>query len=182
MILFFLNPSVPPAFGDLISAEDDYIEFANCGAGSIFWAANSLNEKDALGNTTAIANVHGCSGAAFSYCGKAYPEITVARLTRIKGKYYLQFGKSKGLDTKSFLTKKLGRDFDRHLGYTWGKVTIDLEVKSDNFVKVIGANHLSATLGDFTEELEIFCRYTEITPVRIDSDDEMKKFYNEIRR
>jgi len=181
VILYFLNPSVPPAFGDLISAEDDYIEFANCGAGSIFWAANSINPQDALSNTVAIGNIHGCSGAAFSYSGISYPEVTVARLTRIKGKYYLQFGKAKGLDTKAILLKKLGENFEKHLGFTWGKVTVDLGVKAENFVKVIGANHLNATLGDFTKELEIFCRYTGITPLRIDSDEQMEKFYYQIR-
>ncbi len=182
MMLNFLNPGVPPAFGDLVSAEDDYIEFANCGAGSLFWAANSIQAKDALKNTAAVANIHGCSGAAFSYCGKASPEITVARLTRIHGEYYMQFGKGKALDSEEFLKKKLGSDFGGHLGSTWGKVTVDLGVRAENFVKVIGANHLSATLGDFTSEIEIFCRYAGIDTLRLDSDMEMENFYKSIRR
>jgi L-fucose isomerase-like protein len=181
MILYFLNPSVPPSFGDLISAEDDYIEFANCGAGSIFWAANSNNASEALSNTRAVGNIHGVSGAAFSYSGKESSEITVSRLTRIKGDYYLQFGTGKALDSKSFLEKKYGKNINNHLGQTWGKVTFSLNVKAENFVKVIGANHLSATLGNHTEELEIFCRQTGIKPLRIDSNEQMEKFYNEIR-
>jgi len=182
IILHNLNPEVPPAFGDLVSAEDDHVEFANCGAGSLFWAANSNNASDAFGNTVAMPNIHGCSGASFSYSGKSYPEITVARLTRIKGRYYLQYGKGRELDTRQFLGSKLGKDFDRHLGSAWGKVTVDLGVKAENFVKAIGANHLSATLGDFTAELEIFCRYAEIEAVRLDSDTELEKFYKEVRK
>ncbi|MCG2788836.1 MAG: hypothetical protein L6405_02665 [Actinomycetia bacterium] len=181
MILYFLNPSIPPAFGDLISAEDDYIEFANCGAGSIFWAANSSNASEALSNIEAIGNIHGVSGAAFSYFGKESKDITVSRLTRIRGDYYLQFGAGKALDSKSFLEKKYGKNINNHLGQTWGKVTFSLDVKAENFVKVIGANHLSATLGNYTKEMELFCRQTGIKPLRIDSDEQMEKFYNEIR-
>ncbi|MCL4377730.1 MAG: hypothetical protein M1409_05000 [Actinobacteria bacterium] len=181
MILYYINPAVPPAFGDIISAEDDYIEFANCGAGSIFWAANSADADKALSSTTATGNIHGCSGAAFSYNGKAHPETTVARITRIRGRYFMQFGKGKALDTEEYLGKKLGSNFKKHLGSTWGKVTVDLGVKAENFVKVIGANHLSATLGDITKEIEIFCRYAGIGVLRIDSDTEMENFYKSIR-
>ena len=54
-------------------------------------------------------------------------------------------------------------------------------MSAGNFVKVIGANHLSAALGNYTKELELFCRQTGIKPLRIDSDEQMEKFYNEIR-
>ena len=62
MLLHALNPEVPPAFGDLVSAGDDHIEFANCGAGSVFWAANSLDPAKAFGRTRAVSNIHGVSG------------------------------------------------------------------------------------------------------------------------
>jgi len=181
MLLHAISPYVPPAFGDLISVGDDHIEFANCGAGSIFWAKNSLKAIDVLKNIEAVGNIHGVSGAAFSYFGIEAADITVARLTRIRGRYYMQLGKGRALDSKKFLTSKLGDKVKCHLGQTWGKVVVDLGVKAENFVKVIGANHLSATLGDITNEVEIACREFDIPIVRIDSDNEMKKFYNEIR-
>jgi L-fucose isomerase-like protein len=93
----------------------------------------------------------------------------------------LQFRAGKALDSKSFLEKKYGKNINNHLGQTWGKVTVSLNIKAENFVKVFGANHLSATLGNFTRELELFCRQTGIKPLRIDSDEQMEKFYNEIR-
>ena len=181
MLLHAINPDVPPAFGDLISVGDDHIEFANCGAGSIFWAKNSLKARDVLKSIKAIGNIHGVSGAAFSYYGIEASDITVARLTRIRGKYYMQLGKGKELDSKKFLTSKLGDKVKYHLGQAWGKIVVDLGVKAENFVKVIGANHLSATLGDFTNEVEIACREFDIPIVRIDSDNEMKNFYSKIR-
>ena len=181
MILHALNPEVPPAFGDLVSVDDDHIEFANCGAGSVFWAANSGKASEALKRVEAAANIHGKSGAAFHYFGVPAPEITIARLTRINGRYYMQAGTGRELDSKEFLTQKLGNTVRTHLGGTWGKVVVDLGVKGENFVKVIGANHLHATLGDVTEEIETACGEWNIPVIRLDSDDSMETFYREMR-
>lgn len=181
MLLHLLNPEVPPAFGDLVSVGDDHIEFANCGAGSLFWAANSLDPKEAFRNTEARSNIHGVSGAAFSYFGRAAPAITIARLTRIKGDYYMQVGAGQALDAREFLTSMLGDKVHTHLGQAWGKVVVDLGIKGENFVRCIGANHLSATLGDVTEEVETVCRLWGIPVVRIDSDAEMESFYKIVR-
>lgn len=181
VLLHFLNPQVPPAFGDLISAGDDHIEFANCGAGSLFWAANSMSPEQALKNTTAVKNIHGVSGAAFSYYGKAAEQVTVMRLTRIHGKYFMQLGTGHAYDAEDFLKKLLGENLNKHLGQSWGKVVVDLGVKANNFVKVIGANHLSATLGDVSREAALVCRMWGIPVVRIDSDEELDKFYTDIR-
>lgn len=181
MLLHALNQNVPPAFGDLVSVGDDHVEFANCGAGSVFWAGNSLDPRVSLKNIEAVSNIHGVSGAAFSYFGKAAPQVTVARLTRIKGCYYMQLGRGRALDARGFLTKMMGEKVRGHLGQAWGKVVVDLGVKGENFVKVIGANHLSATLGDVTREVETACRVWGIPVVRLDSDEEMVNFYKEIR-
>ncbi|MHB1346493.1 MAG: hypothetical protein ACYCXK_03280 [Candidatus Humimicrobiaceae bacterium] len=181
LILFYINPLVPPAFGDLVSVEDDYIEFANCGGGSIFWAANSSDPDKALKNVTAQANIHGVTGASFNYFGKEHDKVTILRLTRIKGKYYAQLGIGKALNARPFLSKKFGKDLESHLGQRWGKVVVDLGVKAQNFVKIVGANHLSATMGDYSREIEYFCRQVNIEIVRIDNDSEILNFYNSIR-
>jgi L-fucose/D-arabinose isomerase len=181
MLFHAINPEVPPAFGDLVSVGDDHIEFANCGAGSVFWAGNSTKAGDVFPRVEAVANIHGQSGAAFRYFGVAAPQITVGRLTRINGRYYMQLGTGKELDSREFLSKTLGEREKGHLAGTWGKVIVDLGVKADNFVKVIGANHLSATLGDVTSEVETVCRLWGIGVVRLDSDQDMRRFYNEVR-
>jgi L-fucose/D-arabinose isomerase len=181
MLFHAINPEVPPAFGDLVSAGDDHVEFANCGAGSLFWAGNTGRAKDAFPRVRALANIHGNSGAAFAYFGVEAPLITVGRLTRINGRYYMQLAAGKELDSRRFLEKMLGEKEKDHLAGTWGKVVVDLGVKAENFVKVIGANHLSATLGDVTEEVETACRLWGIPVVRLDSDQDMLRFYREVR-
>ena len=165
----------------LVSVGDDHIEFANCGAGSVFWAANSRKAKDVFPRVEAMANIHGQSGAAFSYFGVEAPQITVGRLTRINGRYYMQLGTGQELDARKFLQKTLGDKGKSHLAGTRGKVIVNLGVKGENFVKVIGANHLSATLGDVTAEVEATCRLWGVPVVRLDSDEEMKRFYHEVR-
>jgi L-fucose isomerase-like protein len=181
VLLHSLRPRVPPAFGDLVSVGDDHVEFANCGAGSLFWAANSLDPREALSETEAVANIHGMSGAAFSYFGKELPSVTVARLTRVGGRHWMQLGAGRALDARSFLTRFLGERLAGHLGGAWGKVVVDLGVKGSNLVKVIGANHLSATVGNVTREVETACLNWGIPVVRIDSDEEMERFYREVR-
>jgi len=181
MLFHAINPEVPSAFGDLVSVGDDHIEFANCGAGSVFWAANSRKAKDVFPRVEAMANIHGQSGAAFSYFGVEAPQITVGRLTRINGRYYMQLGTGQELDARKFLQKMVGDKEKSHLAGTWGKVIVNLGVRGENFVKVIGANHLSATLGDVTAEVEAACRLWGVRVVRLDSDEEMKRFYHEVR-
>jgi L-fucose isomerase-like protein len=121
------------------------------------------------------------SGAAFSYYGKAADRVTVARLTRIRGEYYMQLGAGSAYDAEDFLKKLLGEAVNRHLGHTWGKVVVNLGVGANNFVKAVGANHLSATLGDVTREAELVCRMWGIPVVRIDSDEALRRFYTETR-
>jgi L-fucose isomerase-like protein len=181
MLFHAINPEIPPAFGDLVSVGDDHIEFANCGAGSVFWAGNSSKARDVLPRVEAVANIHGQSGAAYRYFGVEAPRITVGRLTRIDGRYYMQLGTGKELDSRKFLERTLGDREKSHLAGTWGKVIVNLGVKADNFVKVIGANHLSATLGDVTAEVETACRVWGIKVVRLDSDQDMRRFYDEVR-
>ncbi len=181
MLFHAIEPGVPPAFGDLVSVGDDHVEFANCGAGSVFWAANSPHARDALPRVEARANIHGRSGAAYGYFGVEAPRITVGRLTRVNGRYFMQLGTGRELDSRAFLGRMLGDRERDHLAGTWGKVVVDLGVKGENFVKVIGANHLSATLGDVTAEVEAVCRLWGIGVVRLDSDRDMLRFYDEVR-
>ena len=85
------------------------------------------------------------------------------------------------MDSRAFLHTLLGEKEKNHLAGTWGKVTVSLGVKGENFVKAIGANHLSATLGDVTAEVETACRVWNIPVVRLDSNEDMLRFYDTVR-
>jgi L-fucose isomerase-like protein len=181
MVLHEVNRGVPPFFGDLVSVENGQVEFANCGAGSLFWAGFSNKPEVSFPGVEAVSNIHGNSGAAFNYFSGEAPEVTVARLTRINGTYYMQLGKGRAPDSKRVLKEKLGERERDHLAGRWGKLIVDLGVDAENFVRVIGANHLHATLGDVTEEVRAACRQWNIPVVRLDSDDEMVRFYEDLK-
>ena len=83
---------------------------------------------------------------------------------------------------RSFLAQRLGNREPGHLAGTWGKVVVELGVKGENFVKAFGANHLHATLGDVTGEILAACRLWGIRTVRLDSDEDLARFYDEVRR
>ena len=93
----------------------------------------------------------------------------------------MQLGTGSAYDAEDFLQKLLGEEVHAHLGQAWGKVVINLGVEANNFVKVIGGNHLSATLGDVSGEVELVCRMWGIPVVRIDSDESLRRFYRDIR-
>ncbi len=176
------TPEVPPAFGDLVSVGDDHVEFANCGA-RVRCSGRPTPRSPATCSPAceALANIHGQSGAAYAYFGVAAPAITVGRLTRINGRHLMQLGTGRELDAQAFLARTLGDREPGHLAGTWGKVIVDLGVKGENIVKVIGANHLSATLGDVTAEVETACRLWGVPVVRLDCDEDMDRFYHEVR-
>ena len=181
VLLHMIKPGVPPAFGDIVSVEDDCIEFANCGAGSLFWAANSGNSEESFPRVQARANIHGNSGAAFHYYGVPAGKITLARLTRINGNYYMQIGVGEELDSRKILNERLGKNEPAHLAGTWGVVTINLNTDKDLFVKTFGANHLSVTLGDVSKEIEAACLLWDVPVIRMDSKESMKHFYTSVR-
>jgi len=182
MMLTNLVPDIPPAFGDLISVTNKYIEFANCGGGSIYWSCNSGNARKALSKLEIRANNHGISGAAFGYYGSASKKMTICRLTRVNGRYYMQLGLARELDAKATLSKDI-KNLDGHLAGPWGKIVIDLgDINPDIFVRVIGANHLSGTLGDYIRPIKYACSYLDIDIVRLDSNEEMLNFYEKIKR
>jgi L-fucose isomerase-like protein len=193
MLLHFLRPHIPPIFGDLVSVDDDHIEFANCGAGSLFWAGNTSAgntsvpdnadnaSSKAFANIEATANIHGNSGAAFNYFGQKADQVTIARLTRINGSYIMQAGVGEALDARSFLKKRMGDTEPEHLAGTWGKVVVRLGVRGSNFIKVIGANHIHATIGNVVDEIALACEQWNIPLLRLDSDEDMIQFYHKIR-
>jgi L-fucose/D-arabinose isomerase len=184
MLMHAVNPEVPPVFGDLVSVGDDHIEFANCGAGSLHWTGEcgkDCRPREVFPRITARANIHGNSGAAFTYFGRNFGCVTIGRLTRVNGNYYMQLGTGEALDAETFLTGRLGDKEPMHLAGTWGKIVIGMDFTAANFVRAAGANHLHAAAGDWTREITAACRQWNIPVVRIDCDAEMERFYRTVR-
>jgi len=166
MLLHSLNPSAPPLFGDLVAYKEDHLLLRNCGSSSVYWAGRSSVPEKTLPKVELLPNMHGKSGAAVHYETPECDEITLARLFRIHGRYYLHYGVGKILPE----TKETRYDDP------WPHTRLKFPSDPYLFFKTAPCNHTSITEGDVTRELEVFCRYTGIQGVRCDSDEALDAF------
>lgn len=169
-----IAPETPPLFGDLKYIGRDHIIISNCGGSSIYYAANSTRAKDVLPKVTIKGQCQGESGGAVGYDG-APGEITLARLTKIKGQYYMQLGLGKIREITPQVRENI------KWGRMWPHVAIDLGVNPQKLARIIGSNHLSGTPSNLLEEVFYACREAEIPVVRIDSEEQMEEFYQCLR-
>ena len=168
-ILFGMNKLVPPLFGDIKVITDNYFILANCGAASAYYGALNDVTKENLSRTHIKAQCQGAAGGAFGYhTPPSKGECTYARLCRIDGNYFLQFGIGKIIAMKE--KQEIG------WGVNWPHTAVELHVKPESFIKAIGTNHLSLTIGNFERELEELSRLLEIPTVRLDSEESIAEF------
>ena len=187
MMMRFINPKVPPLFGDIITFNKDYVLISNCGSASVYWAARSNNPEITLPQVKLLPQVHGKSGSAVHYFtpetkaegkndgladndkgqneGNNYGEkVTYARLFRINRKYYMYLGVGR-------ITQAGGTH-----GRVWPVTKVYFESDPYLLFKTSPANHGSLTEGDITREIEFFCKYAGVEVVRCDDDKSLKDF------
>ncbi|HII30117.1 hypothetical protein AUJ69_02980 [Candidatus Woesearchaeota archaeon CG1_02_47_18] len=174
-ILHQLNPEIPPLFGDLKYVNDDYFIIANCGAASVYYAANSCRACDVLPNITISAQCQGSSGGAVHYRGRKC-QVTVARLIRIAGHYIMQLGLGKGRDVDDKIMSEM------LWGRMWPHVAVDLGITASDLLEVAGSNHYSLTTGDITAEITHLCREAAIPVLRLDHKEEIARFKAQLAR
>lgn len=168
-ILYSLNSTVPPLFGDLKVITDNYFIIANCGAASAYYAGLSNTPKKTLSKSTIQAQCQGVAGGAFGYHSPASQmEATYARLCRIDGNYVLQFGLGKIVSIQE--------QNEIAWGTTWPHTAVQLKVSPEAFLKAVGTNHLSLTMGDYQKELSDIGKLLDVPIVRLDSEDSIGNF------
>lgn len=172
VILHKLNPDVPPLFGDLKYIGDDYIIISNCGASSIYYANNSTIAEKVLPYVTISAQCQGNSGGAVGYSGKP-DTVTVARLVRISGRYYMQVAKGKILKLSKEIKNKI------NWGFSWPHIVIEFKTDKEILKRAVASNHYCAIAGDVIPEISYFCREAKVPLIRIDSPQKMEKFLEE---
>jgi L-fucose isomerase-like protein len=163
-ILHFLNPDVPPLFGDFVEYTNDYILLRNCGASSLYWAARSGNPRENLSAADLLPNMHGKSGAALHYETAPGGDVTICRLFRRNGSFGLIFGRGMILMSND----------DSAYSDPWPHTRISLEVDHQLLLESFPCNHASLTEGDYTGELEWLCRFWGIAAFRIESESDLR--------
>lgn len=175
MLLNKIRPDVPPLFGDVKYIGKGFWIISNCGGASVYYGANSLDPTVALPKVRICGNCHGASGGAVGYFGKPGP-MTLARLIRIQGRYWIQLGRGQA--------QRVGREAQSKIkfGEMWPLHAIKMDCDLELFFEIVGANHFSAMPGDYVEEVICAAREAGIGVVRIDSDDSMLQWREELYR
>jgi len=173
-MLHALNPGMPPLFGDVKYFNDDAVIISNCGGSSVAWASGNNDGAGLLSGVSIKGQCQGNAGGAVGYCGKP-GQVTVARLIRIAGEYLMQLGLGDSIPIDEKIMSRI------QWGEMWPHVAVDFGdmFDADAFAKALGSNHLSATYGDYTSEIEHLCKRFEIPIVRIDDACEMQAFVDE---
>ncbi|MDO8585668.1 MAG: fucose isomerase [Armatimonadota bacterium] len=165
VMLSLVHGEAPAQFGDIREIDVDgkrMLVISNCGASSIYYAANSNEPEKALPKVRICPQCQGASGAAIGYFGEAIDKVTVARLVRIAGEYLLHVGVGRAIDVTKQMSDALV------WGAVWPLTVVDLDWDIDRFVDVMGSNHYSMVPGDHLLALSYLAREAGIPIVRID--------------
>ena len=168
-----LRPSVPSLFGDFKFAGDEYFLISNCGAASIYYAANSPDPAAVLPHVRIQGQCHCASGGAVGWDGLP-GQYTVGRLVRIKGQYFMQLGLAEAQEVTAEVRA------NAIFGSMWPHHALRVPTPTDRLIKVLGGNHFAGTTGDVTVEVSFACRQAGIPVLRLDNPAEVDAFYQRI--
>lgn len=160
-MLNFIEPQIPALFGDIREVRVNnkrILGISNCGAASIYYAANSCDAKKVLPNLSLKGQCQGKSGAAVGFLGKGC-KVTIARLGRIDREYEMQFGCYNMLDVKPEMLEQF------RWAKMWPMSIVDAPI--ENIAERTLSNHYSLIPGDFTQEIQYFCNESGIKSARI---------------
>lgn len=167
ILLYYLSGK-PPLFGDIKYVDDELILIANCGASSLYYARLSENPEENLRYTTIQGQCQGKSGGALTY-RTPKTTLTVTRLIRIDGEYYLLYFLGEGVEIGEEIEQKL------KWGKQWPHTAIKNPLDKNTFLQIMGANHLSAVPGDYREELRFIAKLWGIKAVNLAEKEEVKE-------
>jgi len=173
LLLSYFSGGTPALFGDVTGISKNYYQISNCGGSSVYYSCKSCNVSDILKRLTFEANSEGASGAAVGYDGFA-ADMTVIRLVRSKGKYFMHYG----LGTSIEMTKDMKDAI--YFGKTNPHTAIKMNVDKDLFINALGANHLITIPGNYLKETQYFCRQVGIELFRIDSNEGIQKWLDRV--
>ncbi len=173
IILSNVSGGIPALFGDVTYVGKDYFIISNCGGSSVYYSCKSCSACDMLKSITIEKNCEGVTGGAVGY--KCPPgKMTVIRLTRSKGKYFMHLGLADAIE----ITKEIESKF--HYGNTWPHTALNMGVDQQLLVKALGANHLIAVPGDYIREIYHLSTLAGIEVFRIDSNEGIEKWLNRV--
>jgi L-fucose isomerase len=146
----------PVLFADVrhYDEQDDFFDLCNSGAHATYFAGRSDDPKKNLKNVHFWPEVFyfPCGGASVMHFAQP-GEVTLARLTRRNGKYWMAIVPAEFLlfdEKKNW--KKAGATTKE-----WPHAFAQLKVSADEFLATYDSNHIHGCYGDWVEELKTVC-------------------------
>lgn len=155
-ILKLISGGKPTALQDIAQISPEYFELANCGAMASYFAALSDDPKANLKQVHLVPHGFGEAGGAATQFICAEGTFTYMRLTHRGSRYRMVFftGKPLKMDREKFMQ----RAANPYRPTSFVSHHVDLT----KFMEVYGSNHIHVVEGDYTRDLEEFCKLKNI--------------------
>ncbi len=161
--LKIISGGTPPFFGDLSYLNEDTrtLYLPNCGAVCSWYAGRSAVAEENLAHIELRPSVRP-GGGAITYFKVAPGAMTLARLFRRSGKYFMAIIPGEAVEpTEAEYAAFVAARGPHQLPTAFVKVNADF----DRIIAEYGANHISGVAGHYVAELEQFCCLLDITPI-----------------
>lgn len=153
-ILKILSGGKPTIFLDIRHVSESKIIGANCGSIPTWFSNYSFTASDNLKNVHLIPHTIGKAGGGAVQLVAGPSEVTLARLCRNKGNYWMAIMKG------SFIKKS--REELKKTTWSFPHAFIQAEFNKDLFLSTYGSNHIHGTVGDYVKTLVDFCKLSSI--------------------
>ena len=148
-ILKLLSGSKPTVLLDVRNVREKEFIGANCGSIPSWYANYSQEPAENLKDVHLIPHVFGKAGGGAVQFVSGDKEITLARLCRKNGKYWMAI-------LKGSITKK-PREELRKSTWSFPHAFIKVDFDRDEFLNSFGSNHIHVGAGDLVGRLVEFC-------------------------
>jgi len=153
MQILYEISGMPPLFLDVrhFDKESNTYVLCNCGGQSLYYARRSADPLENLSSVKIVPVIPKYAGVGghLKYVGCS-GELTFARLTRGMEGYHMLIFKGKCVDMPEEKTKE---SCD-----AWPHLYVSIDIKPEQLINLLHANHVHAVAGDFIMELEKFCK------------------------
>lgn len=162
-VLGLVSGGAPTLFGDLsyLDEENATIYVPNCGAMCGWFAGRSEKPEENMQKIELRPSFRPGGGATVYF--KAAPgPVTMARLSRRSGKYFMTIFSGEAIEPSLEAYESFVKSRGSHqLPTMFVHADLDFEALINEF----GSNHISGVAGDYVEELVHACKLLDIEPV-----------------
>ncbi len=158
----------PVLFADVrhYFVDRNLLDLCNSGTHATFFAGRSYDPRENLRNVVFCPETFyfPAGGAAVKHF--AVPgEVTLARLTRKDGRYFMTIVPAEFVELLKGEMEKLADEVQKEWPHAFARLRVDM----DTFLKHYPCNHVHGVYGNYVEELILFCRMKGIEYIVLES-------------